>query len=91
MKHSSDNIHTHSVIRVFNEEKLHSKTAVMSNTDEYGVNQTMHNNLGLSLEQETINCIMSITNVSCFHNPSLVPILHVQSKGGLQLAEFPFG
>ena len=66
--HSSDITHTQSIARVHNDKNLHSYTAVLSNTDEHGVDQTVHNFMGSSLKQKISgpNCTMSVTNFYCF-------------------------
>ena len=77
-------------MKVYNNENLHSYTAVLSNTDEHGMNQIEYNFMGSSLKQENsnYNCIMSITNFSCFHDGNWVPIVYLQGKGGLQVVGF---
>ena len=82
--HSSDITHTQSIVTVYNDENLHSYTAVLSNTDEHGVNQIMHNFLGSSLKQDNSNsnCIMSNTNFTCFDDGNWVPIVYLQGKDG---------
>ena len=88
--HSSDITHTQSIARVDNDKNLHSYTAVLSNTDEHGIDQTVHNCMGPSLSQKISgpNCTMSVTNFSCFYDGNWIPIVYLQGKDGLQLAGF---
>ena len=83
--HSSDITQTQSIVRVYNDGNLHSYMAVLSNTDEHGVNQIMLNFVGSNLEQETtnINCTMGITIFSYFNDGNWFPFVYFQGKGGL--------